>query len=138
MSMSDKAIAIADELGAKNLLKIISDATTVYDDGLQAVSLAGERCTIYVGWCIRFTHPRLGARVAMLNGVNPRVWGTQRGRAEIGQGEPNMSEWDPCPAVMYPAGAEISSILVTNNWKPRTTSLDDEIRMAIAAKKAGF
>lgn len=134
MAFDDDAVKLADTASANKALQLIKESTNAYDAGVWTTSLAGERCTIYSGWCIHIDHPKLGKRVIILGGVNHRVWGTSRGRAEIAQGTPNMSAWDPSPGTMFPAHVELTSILVTNSYKPRETPVDSKIREAIKAK----
>lgn len=128
-------IEVGDSETAKTLQRWHAEGAKITDFGVCYVSLA-EGGFSYMGNMLRLDHPEKGLHVAVLNGNNCRLWGTERGRMEMPHGgAADAGARDPAPGVMAPWHKLCVWAPVTNGWKPRKCVEFDRLMTMIGGAK---
>lgn len=139
--MAKKAVAVsdwerADTLCAERLQQWHREGAKFYYFGVQYVALSDGGFS-YMGDVLRVHHPDAGLFVAILNGHNCRVWGTDRGRMEMPHGsKATAGSRDPAPGVLAPWHQLCELAAVTNGWTPRACKAFDDLLAMIGASDA--
>lgn len=127
--------AYADSICAKRLLAWHAEGAKFYSFGVQYVAL-GDGGFSYMGDVLRVHHPEAGLFVAILNGHNCRVWGTEHGRLEMAHGgKAAAGSRDPAPGVLAPWHQLCELSPVTNGWTPRKCEEFDALLKLIGAAR---